>query len=535
MGNYISKFTGTEIDESIQKAKDINKTANEINTNLNYVTETKNNVANIATGEVVSKKADGTLEGTGIINESDKIFFPKDGRFPSASVDIGPAITLSENGGWTQYTAHTLGRKYILLQYEVDETGTKNPVYWERVAQENNVIISADDTVLIENVQTLEYIPTTDSQVNAIRYNFANALTNFRMEIKSLVTGAVIKYIPDEKAWKNNSGGLTIVAGLNDILNYTKSSPVSFLQEYDLQINFKADTPVNLMGNGVSPYLDVDRQLIIRKNVLIEGDELGNPDNQCWVSPNGNDNNSGSLQSPFATVQKALNSLYACINIVPGTYTEDLTIPTAYGQYAPVIAGSGTFESPKTFIRGTMTIPAGVSRVRIKDLALDGKNIAPAIIDNGSDGRHILQDVTVYNPAQGGDLIRIVNGNNWWNVCGSSIEGNINLSGVGVNASFNISHSTNSFLCNAIVNSGYTFTAFYVAKMGLITHNAGLIVCSYVGTWYGTDGKIINSVSASPADLIAINYSAFTADGINFSTISTAGATLIKKYNVESL
>lgn len=281
MADYISKFTGQEIDDSIQKAKDISKTANEINSNLAYTESLKTNLNTIADNEVVSKKSDGSLQGTGIINESDKIFFPKDGRFPSASIDIGPAATISENGGWLQYTANTLGEKYILLDYENDETGSKRPIYWERAAEEKGHIVNNVDLTTMNNITTFNYMPTANSQVNALYLNFATDVSNFMVEIVSLNTGKPIKYIPNENAWKTNVGGLNLASGVRNILQ--NISPISLLTAYNLKINFKANNPINLKGDGAKPYTMVDRQLITAKPIALQGEGTGSADTPSQI------------------------------------------------------------------------------------------------------------------------------------------------------------------------------------------------------------------------------------------------------------
>lgn len=273
MADYISKFTGQQIDAAIQKATDIAKTATDINSNLAYAEGLKTNLNTIADNEIVSKKSDGSLQGTGIINESDKIFFPKDGRFPSASIDIGPAATISENGGWLQYTANTLGEKYILLDYENDETGSKRPIYWERAAEEKGHVVNNVDSTEMDNITTFNYIPTANSQVNALYLNFATDVSNFMAEIVSLNTGKPIKYIPNENAWKTNVGGLNLASGVRNILQ--NISPISLLTAYNLKINLKANTAINLKGDGTKPYLKVDRQLITAKPIALQGEGGG--------------------------------------------------------------------------------------------------------------------------------------------------------------------------------------------------------------------------------------------------------------------
>lgn len=259
------------------------------------------------------------------------------------------------------------------------------------------------------------------------------------------------------------------------------------------------------------------------------------PVGQCWVSPSGLDTNNGGINKPFKTIQKALDGLYGLINILPGSYTENLSIPTGYGQYGPVIAGTGTIESPKTELLGQITIPASVSRVRIKNMNLHGQT-GSTISDNGSDGRHILENCTIDHNTAGSDVITVTNGKNWWTLFGSAVLGNINLTGTpSAGTTFNLMNCPNDFSCNPIVNAGYIFTAYNVGKMGRITHNGGYVYCTNIGAWNPTSGSVINSTSASPADVVGVGYSNFSPDGVNYGTISSAGATVLKNFNTESL
>lgn len=278
MPDYISKFTGQEIDDYLQKSKDINKTAGQINNALDFVDKTNEKVTNAEIGEVMAKASDGSLEGTGIINEANKIFFPKDGRFPSGSIDVGPAITISENGGWVQNTSDTLGKTYLMLDYEIDKTGTKRPIYWERATEEKNVIINSANQTTMSDVSTFTHIPSANSQVNALYMNFALPVSNLRIEIVSLITNQPIKYIPNENSWKNNIGGLNLSQGINDILQNGSITPMSLLTSYSLKFNLKADDPINIMGDGIHPYIAVDRQLITAKGVLLQGEGTGSAD-----------------------------------------------------------------------------------------------------------------------------------------------------------------------------------------------------------------------------------------------------------------
>lgn len=258
------------------------------------------------------------------------------------------------------------------------------------------------------------------------------------------------------------------------------------------------------------------------------------PVGQCWVAGAGNNEHTGSISKPFATIQHALNMGFGVVNILPGTYTENISIPVYYGLFGPSIEGFGVIEGPKAELRGTLTIPAGVSRVRIKTLQLDGKGVAPAIIDNGSEGRHTIDTCTVTGGAPGQDTITVTNGKNWWSVSQSSIEGIVTLSGTGTSASFNIFNSPNSYACLPKVAAGYTLTLSNVGKMGLITHTGGNVFADHVSSWYPVGGKVIDSSSVSPYDVIGVNYSVFSADAMTYGVISSVGATVIKNFNVES-
>lgn len=305
---------------------------------------------------------------------------------------------------------------------------------------------------------------------------------------------------------------------------------------------FISANPDNMMtGKFYRVYTDRDNATLLlpkdNEDALYQDvSKLKTPSLQCWVSSLGDDNNSGSEPMPFKTVQKALEQGFSIIHVLGGSYSQDLNIPVSYGNYGPVIEGYGTIESPKAEIRGTITIPANVSRVRFKMLQIDGKGVGPAIVDNGSEGRHVIQDCTITNPASGQPVINVINGKNWWNVIGSAIEGKIQLGGTPVgDVTFNIMHSANSYLCIPVVNSGYTFTAYSVGKLGCITHNGGNVLCMYVGTWLPSAGKIINSLSTNPLNLISVAYSGFSADGLTYGTISSVGATVLQNYNVDAL
>ncbi len=270
--SYVSKFTGEEIDNSIQKSKDINSTAGQININMETINQINNDLLNTSDNELLAKNANGKIKGVSVYDEGNKIFFGKDGRFPSNSIDVGPSITISENGGWTQYKAQTLGNQYIYLDYKIDSNGTERPIYWKRLAEENEVAINLDDT-LDMYITSIIYQPQNNSQINSVYMKFVEPVSNLIMEIISAETNEVIKYIPNEKAWKENNGGISVDIGEQEI---KLTTPISVLTSYNLIINF--NSPIHVKGNGSLPYLKFDRQLIEPIGVLLVGEGTGSPD-----------------------------------------------------------------------------------------------------------------------------------------------------------------------------------------------------------------------------------------------------------------
>lgn len=266
MADYVSQFTGAEIDAQILKSKQINKSAQQVNDSLQAVDNLQAGITGARVGEVFSKSSTGSLEGTGIINGDDKIFFPKDGRFPSGSIDVGPCITLSENGGFTQQRSHTLDKEYILVMYENATSGTTRPMYWERAAEEQNVIIQSVNTSTM-SANVFYHTPKSDSQVNKMYMDFVNSVNNVSIEVVSLNTGKPIKYIPNENAWKTGTNGINLSTGVNNVL---QSTPLSALTTYNLRFNFSKT--VTVRGDGINPYIAVDRQLITKKGLMLQGE-----------------------------------------------------------------------------------------------------------------------------------------------------------------------------------------------------------------------------------------------------------------------
>lgn len=277
MPDYISRFKGNEIDEAIQKARDITKTAGEINTTLEDAENIKNDINMLADNELIAKDSNGQLKGSGIKDEGDKLFFEKDVRLPSGSLDVGPSITLSEASGWLRIKDHSTNDVFFAIDSKNTLQGSQRPIYYEHGSQQT-IIIQNDDSQILNSITSINYTPTEFCQVNALYLNFATNVNNLRIEVVSTITNKPIKYIPNEKTWKNQIGGLNLAAGLNNVFIGDTFSPMLFEPSTPLKINLIADNAINLKSNGSVPYIKIDRQLITAKGILLQGEGTGSPD-----------------------------------------------------------------------------------------------------------------------------------------------------------------------------------------------------------------------------------------------------------------
>jgi len=283
-------------------------------------------------------------------------------------------------------------------------------------------------------------------------------------------------------------------------------------------------------GNGLPVWAIYDGTSFIINGYLQFEETPG----QVFVSPSGNDSNVGSIYSPYLTIQHALDQGASLIKLLHGAYVEDITIPVGYGNFGPVIWSYNVHDSQKTEIQGTVTIPAGVSRLRCYGIQFDGQGTKTCLVDNGSEGRHYYENCT-FNNSGAADCVQLNNGKRWHEFVRSVIDGKLNLSGTGVSCSLNVKHSTSSYSFQPTVNSGYTLGLIYIERMGDIIHHGGNVLASYVTSWSPNgSGYIIDSDSVNPLDYIFAAYSNYSSDGVTYGTINSSGATVKEAYNITS-
>lgn len=225
----------------------------------------------LADNEMVKANAGGTaIIGTGDTNTALEVNFgSKDIKCKSvitesASVEVGPGVSLSDRGGFVQNTSNITGRDFVMMDYRIDDTGTQKPIYYERAAKVIRDIVQPDDGTTMLNISSYTVIPTKDQDILRVYIKLVNPITNFRGEVISDVTGEVVKYIPSRNDFDNGTG-LTFAAGEQF---FEFDSPLAEDVGFPLTVNVFADQPIDVLGNGTNPWRAVDSQDITSLEML---------------------------------------------------------------------------------------------------------------------------------------------------------------------------------------------------------------------------------------------------------------------------
>lgn len=97
--------------------------------------------------------------------------------------------------------------------------------------------------------------------------------------------------------------------------------------------------------------------------------------NEVYVSASGDDSNDGSVNSPFATIQKAIDNGYRNICVMPGVYREAVLASNINGLHIYAYNGDDYAEAPRskpTFTNGTFVPVADATKANgVYSFALD--------------------------------------------------------------------------------------------------------------------------------------------------------------------
>jgi parallel beta-helix repeat protein len=139
------------------------------------------------------------------------------------------------------------------------------------------------------------------------------------------------------------------------------------------------------------------------------------------AAPGGSDASNGSLETPYATAQKLVNSLHAgdtgCLRA--GNYSERLKISIGGTADAPVTLTS--FPGERATVTGRFWIAQGADYVTVANLDLNGKNdkIEPSPTVNANHSTFVDNDVTNDNTG-----ICFLLGNGWGSAGNTLIQHN---------------------------------------------------------------------------------------------------------------
>lgn len=327
-------------------------------------------LSNVKTNEIMYKDSNGVIRGTGMFLEGDMIVSTKDLQIPPNTLHIGDNIELHENGGFLEYTTKTLNKDYVLIMSENNNTGSLKPIYYERETIETDVKLQSDNSAIMDNITEIDITPDTDGEVSKVYFDLAEPATNFKVKIE--VNGNDVAYYPSKNAWNDNTvAGYNFNEGINNI---SLVPHFTFLTSYNVKIHIKADSNINMNGNGTMPYLAIDRQKLNKLEIITEDKQLVS--NSLYVNDNKTD-----LQAIIdsTTGNKAIYMSFgsyggADINI---NNKQQLSI------IGPETAGTTCCELLERKLNIT-----GCSRIRISNLQVE-----ELVTISGGTGQHYFKDV----------------------------------------------------------------------------------------------------------------------------------------------
>lgn len=176
-----------------------------------------------------------------------------------------PGLVLSDLGGYLGNRSNVTGRDFITMDYLVDATGTKTPTYDSRGIKQVRVVEQSDDTQTMLNVTNYAVNPSISQDVLKLYLKLINPLTNFRARVISDTTSEVIKYFPSRNDW-NEGTGVNVGSGEQ---SFDVTPDFAQVTGFPITVELMADQDVDLLGDGVTPWRAVDRQVITLKRISV--------------------------------------------------------------------------------------------------------------------------------------------------------------------------------------------------------------------------------------------------------------------------
>lgn len=252
--------------------------------------------------------------------------FDKTIKVPSASVDVGDTITLSEGSNNLIIGDKVSGELGFVVQSKFDESGSQRPSYFNLREQYDNPLQPIDTDILTAN--PLEFgitggAPTGEiRQTNEVTFRVASEMTNVTAIIVDDLSGVVLQYVPTKAAWEGKEEGLTFPVGDNivdfirvgdsgnPLVHYVGTSPFRIESGQQFTTTIKADN-IALRGTnsgGGLPYLTQR----IQEGPLVKVPTDEPLTNVIYVDKGAElpeQERKGSQSAPYQSIIEALDSI----------------------------------------------------------------------------------------------------------------------------------------------------------------------------------------------------------------------------------
>ena len=232
-------------------------------------------LSGIADGTLL--RVNGTVLGaSSLVEDSDSIDASKTIRTEFSSLQIGPAVTFREIGGEPEITSNVTNNKYTSVAYPVSQsnqlTDENRPFYFELGSIESDFQIQGTNSTEM-TVTSFDITPTFSYQNDSFKLDVVNALSNFRIRVTSLATSEVIRFFPSEGHWKAGTG-ISLSPGQVEVFRQgteiggLEQTALRFINGVNYRVEYMADQPVVLRGDGTTPWLVGDIRRTTLRSVL---------------------------------------------------------------------------------------------------------------------------------------------------------------------------------------------------------------------------------------------------------------------------
>ncbi|AUR84028.1 hypothetical protein NVP1047O_14 [Vibrio phage 1.047.O._10N.286.55.F2] len=233
------------------------------------------NVDGVDDGQIPVKEGDSLVSSGMQRLPNGQILAPKNFGVESASIDFGDVITVSEQSSFLGIHDNSNGQSYIVVDFERNrDAPSKDPrIFRTTEAEVVDVVQPDDSTELTGTTLTFDYTTTLDAYTNAITLKALNAMTNVRIKVTQQGGAVGLKYIPDKSSWLNETDGIALAAGENEIDIFASS--LALESGTTLTIEIKADV-ISLLGTASGiPYLAVKKQDAVFNSLVVKGRPTG--------------------------------------------------------------------------------------------------------------------------------------------------------------------------------------------------------------------------------------------------------------------